>query len=44
MGTGCLVAKENADLVIVSNEFSSIYNLIMWGRTIYENVRKFVQF
>lgn len=44
MGTGCLVAKENADLVILSNEFSSIYNSIMWGRTIYENVRKFVQF
>merc|ERR1711935_257778 len=44
MGSGCLVAKENADLVILSNEFSSIYNSIMWGRTIYENVRKFVQF
>lgn len=44
MGTGCLVAKENADLVIMNNEFSSIYNSIMWGRTIYENVRKFVQF
>lgn len=44
MGTGCLVAKENADLVILNNEFSSIYNSIMWGRTIYENVRKFVQF
>jgi len=44
MGTGCLVAKANADLVILNNEFSSIYNSIMWGRTIYENVRKFVQF
>jgi len=44
MGTGCLVAKENSDLVILNNEFSSIYNSIMWGRTIYENVRKFVQF
>ena len=42
MGTACQVAKENADLVIMSNDFSSIYNSIMWGRTIYENVRKFV--
>jgi P-type Ca2+ transporter type 2C len=42
MGTGCLVAKENADLVILNNQFTSIYNSIMWGRTIYENVRKFV--
>jgi Ca2+-transporting ATPase len=42
MGTGCLVAKENSDLIILNNEFSSIYNLIMWGRTIYENVRKFI--
>lgn len=28
----------------MNNEFTSIYNSIMWGRTIYENVRKFVQF
>jgi Ca2+-transporting ATPase len=44
LGSGCLVAKENADLVILNNDFKSIYNSIMWGRTIYENVRKFVQF
>jgi Ca2+-transporting ATPase len=44
MGTGCLVAKENSDLVILNNEFQSIYHSIMWGRTIYENVRKFMQF
>lgn len=44
MGSGCLVAKENADLVIKNNDFTSVYNSIMWGRTIYENCRKFVQF
>jgi len=42
MGSGCLVAKENSDLVILNNEFKSIYLSIMWGRTIYENVRKFM--
>jgi len=42
MGTACQVAKDNSDLVIMNNEFTSIYNSIMWGRTIYENVRKFV--
>jgi Ca2+-transporting ATPase len=44
MGTACLAAKENSDLVILNNEFRSIYDSIMWGRTIYENVRKFIQF
>ena len=44
MGGGCQVAKENADLVLLDSNFRSIYRSIMWGRTIYENVRKFIQF
>lgn len=44
MGSGCTVAKENSDLVIMDNDFKSIYNAIMWGRIIFENVRKFMQF
>lgn len=44
MGTGTLVAKESADLVILDNNFKSIHAAIMWGRTIFENVRKFMQF
>lgn len=44
MGSGCTVAKENADLVILDNDFHSINNAIMWGRMIFDNVRKFMQF
>lgn len=44
MGTGCEVAKDNSDLVILDNEFVSIQRAIKWGRAIYDNVRKFLQF
>jgi P-type E1-E2 ATPase len=44
MGSGCQVAKENADLVILDNDFASIYRSIVWGRSIFDNVRKFLQF
>jgi len=44
MGTGCQVAKNNAHLIILDNDFLSIYKAIMWGRTLFQNVRKFIQF
>lgn len=44
MGTGCEVAKDNSDLVILDNDFVSITRAIKWGRAIFENVRKFLQF
>lgn len=44
MGTGCDVAKDNSDLVILDNDFYSIQRSIKWGRAIYDNVRKFIQF
>jgi len=44
MGAGCAVAKENSDLVILDDKFQSIYSALMWGRTIFHNVRKFMQF
>jgi magnesium-transporting ATPase (P-type) len=44
MGTGCQVAKDNSDLIILDNQFGSIYNAIRWGRAIFDNVRKFIQF
>lgn len=44
MGTGCDVAKDTCDLVILDNDFGSIYKSIKWGRAIYDNVRKFIQF
>ena len=44
MGSGCDVAKDNSDLVILDNQFESIHRSIKWGRTIFDNVRKFIQF
>lgn len=42
MGTSCQVTKDASDLVIMDNDIKSIYLSIMWGRTIYANVRKFI--
>lgn len=44
MGTGCDVAKDNSDLVILDNDFVSIYRAVKWGRALFDNVRKFIQF
>lgn len=44
MGSGCDVAKDNSDLVILDNNFYSIQRAIKWGRQIFDNVRKFMQF
>jgi Ca2+ transporting ATPase len=44
MGTGCDVAKDNSDLVITDNDFQSIRRAILWGRAMFDNVRKFLQF
>lgn len=38
------VAKESADVVILDDNFSSIVNVVKWGRSVYTNVQKFVQF
>ena len=44
MGSGCQVAKDSSDLVILDNDFVSIHRAIKWGRAIFDNVRKFLQF
>lgn len=44
MGTGCDVAKDNSDLVILDNDFRSIHSAVKWGRALYDNCRKFLQF
>jgi len=44
MGKGCDVAKDHADLIILDNNFSSIRRSILWGRAMFDNVRKFLQF
>jgi magnesium-transporting ATPase (P-type) len=42
--TGTKVARAAADIVILDDDFSSIVKAIMWGRAIYDNIRKFLQF
>lgn len=44
MGSGCDVAKDSSDLVILDDDFVSIHKAIKWGRAIFDNVRKFLQF
>jgi magnesium-transporting ATPase (P-type) len=34
----------HTDVVILDDRFSSIVKAIMWGRTVYDNIRKFLQF
>jgi len=41
---GCSVAKDHADIIITNDNFSSVVNAVRWGRNIFDNCRKFVQF
>jgi P-type Ca2+ transporter type 2B len=42
--TGTGVAKEASDIILLDDNFASIITAIRWGRNIYTNVRKFLQF
>ena len=42
--TGTEVAKEASDIILLDDNFASILTAVKWGRNIYENVRKFLQF
>ena len=44
MNSGTDVAKEAADIVLIDDNFASIVKAAMWGRNIYDNIRKFLQF
>ncbi|KAL5546366.1 hypothetical protein UlMin_006053 [Ulmus minor] len=41
---GTEVAKENAGIIIMDDNFSTIVNVAKWGRAVYINIQKFVQF
>jgi magnesium-transporting ATPase (P-type) len=42
--TGTMVAKAASDIVITDDNFNSIVNAVMWGRNVYDSIRKFIQF
>jgi Ca2+ transporting ATPase len=42
--TGTEVAKEASDIILLDDNFASIITAVKWGRNIYTNVRKFLQF
>lgn len=42
--SGTDVAKEASDIVIMDDNFSSIVKAVMWGRSVFDNIRKFLQF
>lgn len=44
MGDGTARAKEASDITIIDNSFSSINKAIMWGRSLYLNIRRFIIF
>jgi len=44
MGSGTQVAKEHADIIVLDDNFTTIVTACKWGRSIYENIRKFLQF
>ena len=44
MGDGTSVAKEASDITITDNSFSSIGRAVMWGRSLYQNIQRFILF
>ncbi|TVU50798.1 hypothetical protein EJB05_02188 [Eragrostis curvula] len=41
---GTEVAKESADVIVLDDNFTTIINVARWGRAVYINIQKFVQF
>ena len=44
MGDGTSVAKEASDITILDNSFASIGRAVMWGRSLYQNIQRFILF
>lgn len=44
MGDGTSVAKEASDITILDNSFASIGRAVLWGRTLYRNIQRFILF
>ena len=44
MGSGTAVAKEAGDITLLDDSFSSIVTAVLWGRSLYRNIQRFVLF
>lgn len=44
MGTGTSVAKEASDITLLDDSFNSISTAVMWGRSLYRNIQRFIVF
>ncbi|XP_021815928.1 calcium-transporting ATPase 10, plasma membrane-type-like isoform X1 [Prunus avium] len=41
---GTEVAKESSDIIILDDNFASVVKVVIWGRSVYANIQKFIQF
>lgn len=44
LGSGTSVAKEASDMTLLDDSFASIANAVMWGRSLYKNIQRFLYF
>ncbi len=44
MGSGTAIAKEASDIILLDDSFSSIVNAVIWGRSLYQNIQRFILF
>lgn len=44
LGSGTSVAKEASDMTLIDDSFGSIVNAVMWGRSLYRNIQRFIFF
>lgn len=44
MGSGCSAAKEVSSIVLTTDDFEASLRAVMWGRNIYHNISRFIQF
>lgn len=44
MGSGTSVAKEASDITLLDDSFNSIASAVMWGRSLYQNIQRFILF
>ena len=44
MGSGTAIAKEASDIILLDDSFATIVNAIIWGRSLYSNIQRFILF